>query len=144
MIYLTLQSLFEEARERSELKSRTMPGELDDVAIITESDYDTLRLFLKDGVMDLANRLGAIGKLLNQGDTVIHRLSDEQKKQGWSGAKDLLKKAIVNYLLFEWYRNVGVGELAQEFHALYEQAATDYRTNSTNPNFIKPNYRPYF
>lgn len=144
MIYLPLQSLFEEARSRSELKSRMMPGELDDVAIITESDYDTLRLFVKDGVMDLANRLGAIGKLLNQGDTVIHKLSKEQREQGWKGAKDLLKKALVNYLLFEWYRGIGAGELAAEFQMLYEQAATDYRTNSTRPNFMKPKYRPYF
>lgn len=143
-LYLTRKKIFDEAKRRSQLRARSLPEGASKIAIITDSDEDSLRIFLKDGLVELGDKLGELGDLKDYEDTIVHELDETQSEQGWEKAKRLLKRAIVHYLLYEWYRSVGLGELAQEQHALYEQYARKYRTNSTQPGFVKPDWRPYF
>ena len=120
-IYIEFKTLFDEAKKRSELKSRSMADQIMQRFIITDSEKDTLRLFYQDAVSDIAERLGVLDRMQDYGGTTLYKLTVEQSEQKMKRTATLLKKMFVNYLLFQWYKSVGQSDLAGEYLQFYDE-----------------------
>jgi len=143
-IYLEFKTFFKQVKARSELKSRSMPNERVEEFIITDTDEPTLKVFYEDAVSDIAERLGVIDRLQDYGGTAIYKLTELQTEQKMKRTGTLLERVFVNYLLFQWYHSVGLDDHATEYLQFYQEYLRQYRTNSTQPGFVKPKHTPYW
>jgi hypothetical protein len=121
-----------------------MPDASSDRYIITNSEKAVLKYNYEDAAKDIAERLGRFDQMRDYDGTFIYDLDDTQTEQGMKQTKRLLKRCFLNYLLYQWYLDVGLDKLASEYAGLYESFVEKYRTNSTQPSYIHIKAQPYF
>nr|BDD48091.1 hypothetical protein 7 [Balneolaceae bacterium] len=143
-IILDVDLIVAEVIKRTQLRSRTMPDEGVDRIVLTEDDRDSIDLYLSDAEADIGNKTGSLGTMEITTDEVVYELSEKQTEDEVKKAHKLLKKAVVNYVLTEWYRQLGMASVAAEHMSIYERAVLDFRFNSQQDQMVTPKYRPYF
>lgn len=143
-IYLEFDPLFTLAKQRTEMRSRSLPDEVAEMVLISNEYKESFMKFFQDGCDQFANQYGTFDQVKVYEDTMIFELTENQSEQGLKKITGMIEKAVLQYMLWAWYDNVGLAELAQNARSKYETYIRDVRNNVTRPASVTPKYRPYF
>lgn len=145
-IFFSFDDLFELLKQRTQLRARGLPADSPFVEniIVTDSEKETAESLFKDAVDDFRNKTGTFGHIKDYGGTLKYTLTDRETCEGMKEAKGLIRKTLLQYLLWAWYDGLGAGDYAGNARAKYEEYLKDVRTVSTQSSFVKPKFHPYF
>jgi hypothetical protein len=143
-IYLDFEDVYEKAKQRTVLLLRVHS---DHDLVIPEGDdeFKTLILgYYNEGVQDFRNRFFNQGTIKDYEDSVFIELTAELTGGGFKSLQGLLDKALLNYVLHVWYRNLGSFELGDQFRGDYELYANQVKKSSAFKTFVKPKSAPWY
>lgn len=143
-IYIQLEEeVFDRVKDATELKSRMMP-ELSDQIIATDSEIETFRYYFTEFATEFMNETASFDQLYESEGQMIYTLTDKQSAGGMKYLRELLIRLVKEYLLYRWYSDLGIGELAGQQYATYDNLLKQWMQNNSQTKFVTPTYRPYF
>lgn len=141
-IIIEFSDVYEEAKSLSEFKA-SISGQPN---LVIDDAYKVQfeQIFFRDAVNDIRNNyMGSVDTKFFD-DTVIYELTKELDDNGFKSASGMIQKAMAEYLLYSWYKNLGQLELAQLSYADYQNTGREIKTTSSSVWFVKPTSRPWF
>lgn len=143
-IYINLcEDIFPRVKSTSELRTR-LRDELTDHIIATDSDLKQFQTYFRDFIAEFRNETAAFGMMKDLDGEFTLQMTKRNDDGGLREIKALLERLCAESLLYRWYDDLGLGELAQNAWLKYEALLQEWKHNKTNGSMVTPKYRPYF
>lgn len=135
--------IFSRVKSSSELRTR-LTDELTDHIIATDSDLDQFRVYFRDFIAEFKNVTATYGRLKDYDGMLSYQLTDSEHDHKLIELAPLLSRITQEYLLYRWYDDLGIAQLAGDSWAKYQTLLGDWKNHSARTSFVVPKYRPYF
>jgi hypothetical protein len=158
-----IKEILEEVEQRTALKSRAIGDVAFDIVAVTSDEYGQIFSFLKEGSAVLGDYLGWEYVPEESGIDVLTKNPEALKntpyvtatynfprwkpvgftESKWGLVQELIKKALIHYILWHWYRGCRLFDDAAMEEREYEKAAYNVRFNTFEKNENKSAKTPY-
>lgn len=143
-IYLDLcDDIFPRIKNAAELRTR-LRKDLTEEIVVTDSDLSVFEDYFKEFAAEFRNETGTFDDLRENGGQLTYKLTDTEKEGGMDELKDLLIRIARENLLYRWYDDLGVGDLARNAWGKYEALRDEFVNNNAQKKFYQPKYHPYW